>query len=266
VQAENPYGKISAFSASVATTTYNGGAPAGSLAGVITAAGSSEFFGNLGGPSGRVINVRSAGGAFPSNTDVTISTYGLTDHGGGTLCPGGVPGLGADGVVLSIVDNPGLQPVNPIFLTASYAASELGASAVTELALERFDPASGTCVPLPTSFNTAAQTFLVQLNHFSLYQLVAVPLAASVGTARIFPNPYRAATDGFITFDMIPPGSRVRVFTLRGERILDTTADGTGTVTWMADNTAGRPVASGLYLVTIESGGSKNILKLAVVR
>jgi hypothetical protein len=266
VQAENPFGQISAFSASVATSTFNGGAAPGSLAGVLTADGSSEFSGNLGGPSTRVVDMRSPGGAFPTNTDVTISTYGLADHGG-TLCPGGVPGLGGtDGVVLSIVDNPELQPTNPVFLTASYSTNEIGTSAVTELALERFDPPSGTCVPLPTTFNTAAKTFLVQLNHFSLYQLVAVPLSTSVGTARIFPNPFRAATDSYVTIDMVPPGSRVRVFTLRGERILDQTADGTGTVTWMADNTAGRPVASGLYLVTVESGGSKNILKLAVVR
>jgi N-acetylneuraminic acid mutarotase len=265
-QAENPYGQLSQLSASVATVTFNGGAPTGSLAGVLTAAGSSEFFGNLGGPSVRTINLRSPGGAFPVDTSVTISTYDVSPGDHGPLCPNGVPGLGSSGVVLSIVDSPALQPTNPLFLIVSYANAELGPTPTSQLSLERFDPASGTCVPLPTTFNTAAHTFLAQLNHFSLYQLVAVPLATSADTARIYPNPYRAATDGFVTIDMVPPTSRVRVFTLRGERILDATADGTGTVTWAADNTAGRPIASGLYLVVIEGGGAKKIMKLAVIR
>ena len=265
VQAENPFGQTSA-AISTNTTTFNGGAPAGSLAGILAAAGISDFSGNLGGPTGRVIDMRSPSGAFPSDTNVTISTYGLADHGG-VLCPGGVPGRGGvDGVALSIVDAPSLQPNHPIFLTGSYAPGELGTTPVSDIALERFDPGSGTCVPMPTTFNPAAGTFLAQLNHFSLYQLVAVPLATSADSARIYPNPYRAATDGFVTIDMVPPASRVRIFTLRGEKILDATADGTGTVTWTADNTAGRPVASGLYLVAVESGGSKKILKLAVIR
>ena len=268
VQAENPYGQTSP-SASTTTTTFNGGAPAGSLAGVLAAVGSSDFSGNLGGPSGRVIDMRSPGGAFPMDTSVTISTYSLADHGG-VLCPGGVPGLtgGTDGIVLSIVDSPALQPTHPIFLTVSYTAQEAATfqAPTSQLSLERFDPASGTCVPLPTTFNPAAGTFLTQLNHFSLYQLVAVPLATSADTARIYPNPYHAATDGFVTFDQVPPSSRVRVFTLTGERIMDGSADGTGKLTWAADNSVGRPISSGLYIVTVESGGSKKILKLAVIR
>ena len=64
----------------------------------------------------------------------------------------------------------------------------------------------------------------------------------------------------------VPAGARVRVFTLRGERIFDTVANGAGNVTWLANNPAGRPVASGLYLVVIESGGTKKVMKLAVIR
>ena len=170
------------------------------------------------------------------------------------------------GVVQSIADSPALQPVRPLYLTASYTNTELGSAPLGQLALARFDPTSGTCVPLQTTVNTAAHTFLAELNHFSLYQLVSVPLATSADTARVFPNPYRAATDGFVTIDQVPPSSRVRIFTLRGERILDAAADGAGNVTWRGDNTAGRPVASGLYLIVVEGGGAKKIMKLAVIR
>ena len=58
----------------------------------------------------------------------------------------------------------------------------------------------------------------------------------------------------------------MRVFTLRGEKILDVSPNGAGIVNWAADNGAGRPIGSGLYIIEIEANGTKNILKLAVIR
>ena len=267
VQAENPLGQVSVVTSTTAVT-YNGGVPFGSLAGLIPAAGGSEFSGTVGGLLlSRFVDMRSPGGSFLSDTVVTISTYSLLDLGH-VACSNAVTGIGGVGIALSIGDNPALQPIRPLYLTGSYTSAEAGSFTVptSQLVLARYDPGSGTCVPLPTHFNTTAKTFVAELNHFSLYQLVAIPLATSANTARIFPNPFRTATDGFLMIDQVPPGTRVRIFTLRGERILDAVADGTGRVTWAADNTAGRSVASGLYLVEVESGGTKKLLKLAVIR
>jgi len=254
VVAENIYGQQTAFSNVVATVTFNGGAPIGSLAGVIAAQGTSEFSGNL--VNGRFVDVRSPGGSFPVNTTVTVSSYNVT----GTLCPNGL------NVAFSLTDSPALQPNIPIYFTSSYSPSDVGAIPVAQIALERYEPVSGACVPLQTSFDTANLRFTSQLNHFSIYQLAQIPLATDAGSARLFPNPYRAATDAYVTIDRVPPASRVRVMTLRGETVMDAAANGAGLLTWNATNGAGRSVASGLYLVVIESGGSKNIVKLAVIR
>jgi len=264
VQASNPFGQLSLFSPTASTITFNGGAPPGSLAGTLTALGTSQFSGNLG--DGTAFVMRSPGGAFPTDTTITVSTYDVSGAGHGALCPNGViNGVGGEAVAFSIVDDPAYQPIRPLAVQISYTPAELP-SPLSQVALARFDPGSGTCVPLETSFNTQSNTFVAKLNHFSLYQLVSVPLATSADTARIYPNPFHAATDGYITIDQIPPASRVRVFTLRGERILDATANGAGIVTWTADNSAGRPVASGLYLVEVESGGTSKLLKAAVIR
>lgn len=264
VQAMNPFGQLSQFSSSVSTITFNGGAPQGSLAGTLTALGTSQFSGNLG--DGTAFEMRSPGGAFPTDTTLTISTYDVSGAGHGPLCPNGVVnGIGQEAVAFSIVDSPAYQPIHPLVVDVSYTPSELP-SPLSQVALARFDPASGTCVPLETSFNTVTKTFTAKLNHFSLYQLVNIPLATSADTARLYPNPFRAATDSYITIDQVPPASRVRVFTLRGERILDAMANGAGIVTWSADNSAGRPVASGLYLVEVESGGTKKLLKAVIIR
>jgi hypothetical protein len=256
-------GQLSPFSSTVTTTTYNGGAPLGSLAGTLSALGASQFTGSLG--DGTFVTLRSAGGSFTTDTTVTISTYDVSAGGHGALCPNGVINSGGLTTAFEITDSPAFQPNRPIFLTASYSPSEI-TGPVTQVSLSRYDPVSGTCAPLETVFNAAVQSYTAQLNHFSLYQLVQVPLATSADSARVFPNPYRAATDGFVTIDHVPPTSRVRVMTLRGETIMDTSANGSGLVTWAATNGSGRPVASGLYLVVVEGGGSQKITKLAVIR
>lgn len=254
VQAQNLGGQLSSFAGPVSTITFNGGAPSGSIAGVLTAIGNSEISGTLG--NGRFIDLRSPGGAFPADTVVTISSYNV----GGPLCPNGL------NVALSIVESPVYQPDRPVFLTASYLPAEVGAIPVTQLALERYEPTSGLCVPLSTTFDTGALLFHATLNHFSLYQLVQVPLATTADTARIFPNPFHGTTDAYVTIDQVPPSTRIRVMTLRGETILDQTANAAGILNWTPTNGAGRSIASGIYLVVVESGSSKKIMKLAVIR
>ena len=114
--------------------------------------------------------------------------------------------------------------------------------------------------------DTTNNLMTARINHFSLFQVGQVPLSVSAETARVFPNPYYAGRDGYVTVDNVPPLSRVRIFTLRGEQVLDVKANSTGMLTWSGTNGSGRAVASGVYLVMIESSGSKKILKLAVIR
>jgi hypothetical protein len=266
VQAENPFGQITGFGSPniVSTMTFNGGAAPGSLAGVLTALGGSHISGSLG--DGTFLTLRSPGGAFPTDTTVTISSYDTSGLPPGLPCPNGIQNApGGQAMAFSITDDPGWQPVHPLLLTVSYTPAEI-TGPVSQVSLSRFEPVSGTCVPLQTLFDPTSQTFTAELNHFSLYQLVQIPLATTADSARVFPNPYHAATDGYITIDQIPPQSHVRVMTLRGEKILDVNANDSGLLTWRATNGGGRHLASGLYLIVIESGGSKKILKVAVIR
>lgn len=259
VVARNPYGQETSFSGIVSTITFNGGAALGALAGLLAPNNDSRIEGTIvigASPGYRTIDFRSPSGAFPSEVTVTISSYDAT----ASLCPGGV------NIALRLGVVPALQPSKPVYLTASYAPAELGAIAPERAVLMRYEPESGSCVPLETVFDGKSRTFRARLNHFSLYQVAQISLATSAETARVFPNPYRAATDGYVTVDNVPPFSRVRVMTLRGETVLDQTANASGILTWSATNGAGRSAASGLYLVVVESGDTKKILKLAVVR
>jgi hypothetical protein len=255
VQASNPFGQLSPFSDPITTATFNGGGAAGSIQGTLSANADSTLFGTLG--NLRDVLIRAPAHAFPSDVVIAISS---NLPSGAAQCANGT------GIGFSITNTPALQPTGSVYLTFGFAPAELGAIPASRALLLRYDPGSGTCVPLETTVNTASGQMTARINHFSLFQVGQVAQATSAESARIFPNPYYAGRDGFLTIADVPPLARVRIFTLRGEQVLDVKANAAGLLTWSGTNGSGRPVASGVYLLMVESGGSKKVLKLAVIR
>ncbi len=254
VIARNPFGQLSAFSNIVTTRTFNGGAAQGAIAGVLREADDSAIFGTLG--NGRVINLRAPAHTFSSDVTVTISSF----LPAGTLCPG------ATNIAFSITNSPAIQPIGSLYLTFAFTPAELGTIPAKRALLLRYDQPSNTCVPLETTLDSANGFMTARINHFSLFQVGQVPAATNTGSARVFPNPYYTGRDGYATIDNVPAGARIRIFTLRGEQVLDQVANGAGLLTWSGTNGSGRAVASGVYIIMVESGGDKKIMKLALIR
>lgn len=253
--AQNPDGVVTAFSNSVTTSPFNGGVAVGSVGGPVLANEDTLISGTLG--DGRAITFHVPANAFPSNTFITISSI--------TIPPSPCGALGS-AIGVAITPQPDLQPTAPIFLGLGYAAGELGAIPASEAALMRLD-ASGRCVPLKTTIDTANRLLTAQLNHMSVFQVAQVPPSATLDTALIFPNPfYPSRGNGFVTFSALPAGSRVRLFTTRGELVFDDVANASGLLTWNGVNKAGHGVASGVYIAVVSAGGSKKIFKVAVLR
>jgi hypothetical protein len=253
-QAENALFVQTAFSNTVSTITSNGGAPPGLLLGVLPAATTGQISGQVG--SGETVTLASPIGAFTVNETVLISSYNVP----GPLCPGAV------NIGVAITATPNVLPMRALNLTLAYTLAQLGAIPPGEATVMRYVPGSGVCVPLNTTANTSALTLTAEINDFGIFLITAPPAFGSADSARAFPNPYHVNRDGYVTIDQIPAGSRVRILDLRGDTVLDQTANESGLVTWSATNGSGRNVSSGLYLVIVEGGGAKKIMKLAVIR
>ena len=191
--------------------------------------------------------------------------------------------------------NPPINPTKPVFFSVSYdpPGEPAGLDLVknpASAALLRYNAArlsaSDTCVPEPTTVDMKGAvvpgqqyTLSGQVNDLmgtyaynrslSIYQVgdATATLVDVPGNSRIYPNPLYAGRNGGNATMEVPPGSSVRIFTLRGELVNDLTADATsGLLYWNATNRAGRLVASGVYLVDIEAAGKRDIRKLAVIR
>ena len=87
---------------------------------------------------------------------------------------------------------------------------------------------------------------------------------------RVYPNPVRPnVTDkGVITFDRIPIGTRIQLFTVKGELLetLDVTEQDHNEKKWWLTSNNTADVSTGIYIYVLEFDTEKKIGKIAVIR
>ena len=109
------------------------------------------------------------------------------------------------------------------------------------------------------------------------FTMQATDVVASdvVEDVNVYPNPYygfheleESRSNKFVSFNHLPQTATIKIYSLGGTlvRTLDKADDGTQFLDWNLKNQYGYPVASGLYIVRIESGGNEKVLKLALVQ
>lgn len=103
------------------------------------------------------------------------------------------------------------------------------------------------------------------------------PSAADLKTVRVYPTPYipkdgrieNGEEDGVnnaIHFDNLMEGSRIQIFTISGQEVLNTTVQGVTQFDWDTTNMSGHKVASGIYLYVITKDSEKKTGKIAIIR
>jgi hypothetical protein len=90
----------------------------------------------------------------------------------------------------------------------------------------------------------------------------------------VYPNPYygfheleTSRSDKYVSFNNLPPKATISIYTLGGTFVRKIEKDDAGQFAqWDLTNQYEYPVASGLYIVHVESGGNEKIMKLALVQ
>lgn len=256
-------GGVTARKRAVAAFTRAGpsGAPSGAVGGTSSPSQTSVITGTL--PDNRKVQMTVPAGAFPTATAIAISSVSVSDNRCG-YAPGG------NVVALRIHSQDGAQPQEPVTLKF-YFDQDLGKNTIitdaSKLVLSRLNETNGQCLPLETTVNIGDRTVTATLNHFSFFQLVSRTASAGVSDILVYPNPfYMNRGQGFVTIDRIPASSKVRIYTLSGDKVWEATAGTTGMVIWKGVNSSGNLVASGIYLAVVDSTAGKKVLKLAVER
>ncbi|MBP7653503.1 hypothetical protein KA977_08775, partial [Candidatus Dependentiae bacterium] len=121
----------------------------------------------------------------------------------------------------------------------------------------------------------------IQISHFSIYGLFAIPYFEQSGDVEIYPNPFIAGDRNFKTgrnYTGTDDGSgiyfagsnlknaNVKIVNLAGYVVNEFNTGGESYFQWDVFDRKGRPVSSGLYYVIIETGNYKCVKKLQIIR
>lgn len=87
---------------------------------------------------------------------------------------------------------------------------------------------------------------------------------------RVFPNPVRPnlSDKGAITFDYVPVGTSIKLFTQRGELLENlnvTESDGNSKMWWLTNGDIG-DIATGIYIYMLEYESERKVGKIAVIK
>jgi hypothetical protein len=137
-----------------------------------------------------------------------------------------------------------------------------------KVVLARYNPLTGQCLGVKTEIDPGLRKITAYLNHLSKYQLIILNITPDLNNIKIFPNPFypNKAGEGFITIANVPEGSKIKIYTLSGQKVYETKAGPQGIAFWDSKNSKGQYVGSGVYLCYIEYNGKKVIEKIAIER
>jgi hypothetical protein len=116
---------------------------------------------------------------------------------------------------------------------------------------------------LHKSFVVLAGLFLIS----GISQAAVTLNSAHFDQVRVFPNPWRADQHSpVVTVGNLTVNTQIKIFTVSGRFVKALPMSSTST-TWDLTNDSGEKVASGVYLVLMETdAGDKHTSKLVVIR
>ena len=96
------------------------------------------------------------------------------------------------------------------------------------------------------------------------------PIVSDLEQVRVYPNPVRpnGADKGAITFDRLPIGTRLQLFTPNGELLetLDVTQQDRNRKQWWLTSNNTADVSTGIYIYVLEFGEQRKVGKIAVIK
>ncbi len=223
-------------------------------------------------------------GAFPPGTAASaiegffgtpLSSLSGATSNEGTITPTGPQAAFCVSGASTCLSSGGPQPSQPVVFAVAYNPAQLtGGFSESTLQLMRYDPAAGQWTLVDSHDDSTSHVLTAYTTHFSLFApfFVGAASAGNVSSIQVFPQPWELGAPGspyysnVLTFSNLPAGATVKLFTLTGEMVWEGTASPAGTLTWDGHNRFGRWAASGTYLCDMESGGSRKIRRVVLIR
>ena len=208
-------------------------------------------------PTGPVI-VNVPAYAFNIPTIVTVTTATLPSTSANNLI--------VTGPVVNI-DSGNHQPVKPVTITMHY--NNTSGIDRNRLAIAYYDNSNNRWVPLISTLWPNANEVSCQTSRLSCtYALVELVPSTTLSSVKAYPNPYKLSSVAQgLTISNLTETADIKIYSMTGQLIRTLSySNGSGRAVWDGRNDSGNTVASGIYIIYIDSPEGKQKLKVALER
>ncbi len=167
---------------------------------------------------------------------------------------------------IEITTDKGLQPTKEITITINYSDSDVQGLDESKLVIARYDEEHKRWIPLSSEVDPANNKVTAKTAHLSKFAIVQLASASNLSELRAYPNPYNPNkhTKG-LTIEGLTDTAEIKIYTITGEMVCKVGYDSAnGRTFWDGKNDSGEKVASGIYIIYVDSGNEKKKLKIAV--
>ncbi|MCB4791546.1 MAG: IPT/TIG domain-containing protein [Elusimicrobia bacterium] len=194
--------------------------------------------------------------AFPVPVTLKISSATVPSAGGAAIK---TTVLG-----IEITNDAGLQPVKDITIIINYTDAAVAGFDQSKLVLAWYDAANSRFVPVPSVVYPALHQIVAKISHFSKFAVVQLVAAADVEGIKVYPNPFNPNTQN-LTVDKLPLQADIKIYSILGELIRSLSyTSANGQAAWDGKNDSNSTVASGVYIMLVDSPQGKKKVKIAV--
>jgi len=159
-----------------------------------------------------------------------------------------------------------LQPLKDITITLSYTDADVAGFDTSKLIIAYYDAPHDRWLSIPSVPYPALKKVVGTVRHLSKFAIGQLIPAGGLDAVKAYPMPYGPA-NGLLVIDNLTQSAEIKIYDVAGELIRTVDyASANGRASWDGKNDAGSTVASGIYVMYIESPEGKKRLKIAVER
>ncbi|MCX5782347.1 MAG: T9SS type A sorting domain-containing protein, partial [Elusimicrobia bacterium] len=165
---------------------------------------------------------------------------------------------------IEVTTDKNAQPDKAITITMYYRDSDIAGLDESKLVICRYDSTNNLWTPLPSTVYPDQNKVVAQTDHLSKFVLVQLAPAANLGSIKVYPNPLNSKLYS-MTIANLTATADIKIYNVAGElvRKLDYST-GNGQVIWDGKNDGGSLVASGVYIIYINSPQGTKKIKVAI--
>ena len=207
-------------------------------------------------PQSGEIDLYIPAGTFGDTVNITITTAPVPSSNYLTIK--------VDHICIIITNDKNLQPRKSMTLTMHYRLSDISGLDESKLSICRYESTHDLWTPYSSSVDRTNHFIVGTIDHLSTFVLVQLVAAVNLQSVKVYPNPLNSKLNT-MTISNLTANATIKIYNVSGKLIRTVPySTGNGQAIWDGRNDGGSMVASGVYIIYINTDSGTEKIKVAV--